>query len=178
MLFQFKKPINFKAQPTNFIIEDFNSHHTSWGYDVTDDNGHRLELWAELTGVTLIQDPKLPPSCNSSRWRTIIQTSSLQVTSLHHNVLRKCRPIPHTQHQPICKIMAVTKTNEIPYMRRYNFKKADWDNFTKDLDNLITDLEPTNENYNNFIDLVKLVSRKNIPEKVAHIISQADLVNH
>lgn len=55
--------------------------------------------------------------------------------------------------------MAVTKTNEIPDMRRYNFKRADWNNFTKNLDRMITDIVTTNEKYDNFIDQVKFVSR-------------------
>lgn len=59
--------------------------------------------------------------------------------------------------------MAVTKTNEIPYMTRYNFNKADWNNFTKDLYSMITEIEPTNDNYDNFIDQVKRISRQNIP---------------
>jgi len=67
--------------------------------------------------------------------------------------------------------MAVTKTNEIPYTRRYNFKKADWNNFTKDLHSMITDIEPTNDNYDNFIDQVKRISRQN--EAVVHITCKA-----
>lgn len=165
-IFKFEKSLNLRAQPANFIIGDFNSHHTSWGYDVTDDNGQRVELWAESTGVTLIHDPKLPPSFNSGRWR---KGYNPDIIFASDTVASQCvkevwRPIPHTQHRPIvCKIMALTKINEIPYLRRYNFKKADWNNFTKDLDSLTTDLEPTSENYGNFIYLVRLASRKNIP---------------
>jgi hypothetical protein len=59
--------------------------------------------------------------------------------------------------------MAVTKTKEIPYMRRYDFKKADWNNFIKDLDSMIAKIEPTNDNNDKFIDQVKRISRQNIP---------------
>lgn len=68
-IFEFKEPLNLKAQLTNFIMGDFNSYHTSWSYDVTDENGHKVELWAETNGITLIHDPKLPPYFISGRWR-------------------------------------------------------------------------------------------------------------
>lgn len=73
-------------------------------------------------------------------------------------------PIPHTQHRPIVlKIMAMVKPHEIPFRRRYNFKKANWNGFSKDLDNMINNIEPIPENYDAFNDLVKSISRRNIP---------------
>lgn len=173
-IFEFKEPHNFKAQTTNFIIGDFNSHHTSWGYDLTDNNGHKVELWAESNRITLIHDPKLPPSFNSGRWRKgynpdIIFASDIVASQCVKEVWR---PIPHTQHRPIvCKIMAVTKTNEIPYMIRYNFKKADWNNFTKDLDSRITEIEPTNDNHDKFKS--NAYQDKISQEAVVHTTSQA-----
>ncbi|KAL4092417.1 hypothetical protein QTP88_026918 [Uroleucon formosanum] len=41
--FTFKKPPNFDAQKINFVIGDFNNHHTSWGYEETDENGHGVK---------------------------------------------------------------------------------------------------------------------------------------
>ena len=49
------------------VIRDFNSHSTTWGYDITDDNGEAVEEWAESCDLTLIQDAKLPKSFNSAR---------------------------------------------------------------------------------------------------------------
>ncbi|KAL4113930.1 hypothetical protein QTP88_017480 [Uroleucon formosanum] len=73
-------------------------------------------------------------------------------------------PIPHTQHRPIlCKVTAVIKPCDTPFLRRYNFQKADWYTFTKALDDAVTALKPVNENYEPFTKLVKTISRKNIP---------------
>jgi len=65
--FAFDKPANFDTKNIHIIIGDFNSHHTNWGYDETDNNGDKVEVWAESNKLTLIHDPKLPPSFNSGR---------------------------------------------------------------------------------------------------------------
>lgn len=77
-ILKFEKPLNFESQPTNFIIGDFYSHHTSWGYDLTDDYGNGVELWVESTEMTFIHKPKLPPSFNSGGYRYQIYISILR----------------------------------------------------------------------------------------------------
>lgn len=37
-----KKSHNFNAQKINVVPEDFYSHHTSWVYEETDENGHEV----------------------------------------------------------------------------------------------------------------------------------------
>jgi hypothetical protein len=59
--------------------------------------------------------------------------------------------------------MTVIKLGDTPFRRRYNFKKANWSTFTKDLDAAVIALESVNENYIAFIKLVKIISRKIIP---------------
>lgn len=81
-IFEFKELLNFKAQPTNFIIGDINSHHTSCGFDVTDDNSHKVELWAKSNGTKLSMTQSFHHIFIVVGGETaIIQTSSLQVTS-------------------------------------------------------------------------------------------------
>ena len=75
-------------------------------------------------------------------------------------------PIPHTQHRPIgVYITPVIQAKEIPIRRRFNFKKANWTSFETTLDQLINEreLEPTVENYNTFIEVIKTAPRKTIP---------------
>lgn len=72
-------------------------------------------------------------------------------------------PIPYTQYQPIlCEITAVIKPNEIPFRRRYNIIKADWNNFSKNLDSMISSIKSILENYDAFTALIKPISMKNI----------------
>jgi len=48
-------------------------------------------------------------------------------------------------------------------IRRYNFKKANWDNFKTQLDTEINKITPIPENYGQFSNLVKNISKQNIP---------------
>ena len=46
-----------------------NSHSTTWRYNITDDNGEAVEVWADSCDFTLIHDAKLPKSFNSAAWK-------------------------------------------------------------------------------------------------------------
>jgi exonuclease III len=45
--FYFEEPENYNSQSIKIVMGDFNCHSTSWGYQETDENGERLESWAE-----------------------------------------------------------------------------------------------------------------------------------
>jgi len=161
--FAFEKPANFDTKNIHIILGDFNSHHTNWGYDETDNYGDKVEVWAESNRLTLIHDPKLPPTFNSGKWKKGYNPNVICVSDM---IAPQCtreigRPIPLTQHRPIlCKVTAVIKPCDTPFLRRYNFQKAYWYTFTKALDDAVAALEPVNENYEPFTKLVKTISRK------------------
>lgn len=67
--FTFTEPSNFTKQTNRFILGDFNSHSMAWGYAETNNNRHLVEEWSEANSLSLIHDPKLPPSFNSKIWR-------------------------------------------------------------------------------------------------------------
>lgn len=64
--------------------------------------------------------------------------------------------IPKSQYRPIMiKVTAAVKPLEVPFRRRYNFKKANWSEFKILMDKEIIGIEPDPKNYLCFIDLVK-----------------------
>ncbi|XP_047989047.1 uncharacterized protein LOC125228503 [Leguminivora glycinivorella] len=165
-VFQFHKPLNFENQPVQLVLGDFNSHSESWGYRAGDENGILVEEWAESYGVSLIHDPKLPPSFNSGRWKRGYNPDLIFASERISKQCIKsvCEVIPRTQHRPIvCKTYAAIRPRTVPFRRRFNFAKADWESYAEELDHLIADLEPTSENYAEFVELVKLASRRHIP---------------
>ena len=152
----------------HILIGDFNSHHQNWGYRDNDANGEALVSWAEANRMTILHDPKLPSSFNSGQWKRGYNPDLAMIAEDLNNNSKKIvlSPIPHTQHRPIgvC-IIPVVQAKDIPMRRRFNFKKANWTSFENSLDQLITQrqLEPTIENYNTFVEMIKTASRKTIP---------------
>ena len=66
---QFALPALGHIYLPHIVIEDFNNHSMSWGYDTTDNNGEAVEQLADSSDFTLIHDAKLPKSFNSARWK-------------------------------------------------------------------------------------------------------------
>ena len=101
--------------------------------------------------------------CNMEEW---IQPGPHLVSS---NISDMCEksvldPIPRTQHRPICvTVHPVIVPQPTPFRRRFNLRKAKWDDFSTDFDEAIEEVEPIPENYDRFIGLIRVVSRRHIP---------------
>ena len=78
------------------------SHSTTWGYNNTYDNEDLVDQdeWSDAHHLSLIHDPKLPYSFNSSRlkrgYNHDISFVSNNVASLNNNAV-----LEHTRHRPI-----------------------------------------------------------------------------
>ena len=73
-------------------------------------------------------------------------------------------PLPRRQHRPICvTVHPVIVPQPTPFRRRFNKRKARWDDFSTDFDEAIEEVEPIPENYDRCIGLVQVVSRRHIP---------------
>ena len=141
----FALPILGHRDVPHIVIGDFNSHSTSWGYDTPDNHGKAVEQWADSCGLTLIHDARLPKSLNSARWK---KGYNPNLTFAPESIANMCKksimdPIPHTQHRPICvSAHPIMVPQTIPFRRRFNFMKADWNGYSAELDKLIEDVEP------------------------------------
>jgi hypothetical protein len=73
-------------------------------------------------------------------------------------------PILHSQHRSIgIQVNAAITPNIVPFKRRFNYRKAKWDEFTNELDQKIQKIAPKAESYNTFAELVKKTARRHIP---------------
>ena len=97
-------------------------------------------------------------SFNSAIWKKGYNPDLIFVSS---NISDMCEmsvldPIPRTQHPVIVP-------QPTPFRRRFNLRKAKWDDFSADFDEAIEEVEPIPENYDRFIGLIRVVSKKHIP---------------
>ena len=49
------------------------------------------------------------------------------------------------------------------FRRRFNLRKANWSGYATDVDILIDEVDPTPENYERFVEAIRVTSRKHIP---------------
>jgi len=71
---------------------------------------------------------------------------------------------PHSQHRPVVLEYGL----KIPIIRsipkpRWNFRKANWNEFAKELDHLIQWIPAKVEFYERFVGAIKLIAKKHIP---------------
>ena len=158
-------PIN--VTKPQIVIGDFNSHHQSWGYRETDLSGEAVEQRPNLVN-NRIHDSKLPASFNSARWHRGYNPDLCFVSDslISRSSKTVHKPIPRSQDRPIgVTIKPLVQPLNAPMRRRFNFKKSDWECYATELDKKLdySSLEPTCSNYQKFVEIIKIISRKTIP---------------
>ena len=117
--------------------------------------------------LSLIHDPKPPSSFNSAHWKSGYNPDLVIVTS---NIADLCQqivtdPIPASQHWLIgIQVNAAVRPTSVPFWRHFNCQKADWTDFSEDLERKIEHIAPVSSNYDRFVLLVKKSARKHIPQ--------------
>lgn len=150
-------------------IGDFNSHHTTWGYSNNDENGEKLATWCDSQDLYLSWDAKETKTFHSARWQSdtnpdlvFVSTDERKLPLDHtRKVLQK---FPRSQHRPTL----ITIGLEIPIIRsvhkpRWNFKKANWDNYSSEVDCNLRWIPPKAENYKRFVGVVIGAAKRNVP---------------
>jgi len=158
-----------QVQHPTLIIGDFNSHHSAWGYDTNDENGNTLYDWVEQKDLALMIDLKDVGTFRSARWQKDYNPDLCFVTKNNHGLpVRTSRQVlsdfPRSQHRPIfIKVgIQIPITNSI-LKPRWNFLKADWNDYRKRLDDNIRWIKPEANNYDRFVKMVIQTAKKCIP---------------
>lgn len=156
----------------SIYVGDFNSRHTLWGYRDIDQCGEKLTEWAELCNMQLIFNPKDKRTFKSGRWGSETNPDLCFVSNDHQGsslpVFRKVlMNFPHSQHRPVLLEIGM----QIPIIRssplpRWNFSKANWENYSADLDSTIRWIPPEVNNYSRFVKAVLASAKRHIPRGV------------
>ena len=116
------------------VVGDFNSHSTCWGYDETDRRGDEVEDWQIESNMLLLNDPEDPPTFFSRRW---ISTSTPDLAFATEDLSRKTSRKVQSQwtgsdHRPVLLAIKLQyRPNNPKTFPRWNYKKADWEMFSR-----------------------------------------------
>jgi hypothetical protein len=151
------------------IIGDFNSHHNLWGYDNNDLNGESIFEWMDREDVSLLFDAKDNGTFWSGRWQKDYNPDLCFVT---RDVFRRplyanrkvLNDFPRSQHRPVIANIGIqipiTKSIQKP---RWNFQKANWEEYRKILEDNIRWIKPESINYGRFVGMIISTAKKCIP---------------
>ena len=151
---------------------DFNSHITEWGYRVSDTAGDQLSQLANDNNFHLLYDPKQNGTFHSARWKKYYSQDLCFVTcDDEHQPLPTTGTIepnfPNSQHrQSIITIgLDIPTISSVP-KPRWNFRKANWPEFTKSIAESVNRIPPPSENYQRLCKLIITKAKKYIPRGV------------
>ena len=145
------------------VVGDFNSHSTCWGYAATDKRGEEVEDWQIDTRLILLNDPEDTPTFFSRRWLT---TSTPDLAFSSDNLAMKTsrhilKQLGGSDHRPVkLSIDLLYKPELSKCFPRWNYKKADWNRFSKLSDKYIKSTKKEDKNINRLVeDFNKAVMR-------------------
>lgn len=148
---------------------DFNSHHIEWNYENNDENGENLSEWASTNSLCLVFDAKDRTTFFSQAHRKgsnpDLSFVSCDREGTPVQIDRRVLPMfPNSQHRPIVYSIGLS-INVIRSIQRprWNFLKARWVPFQRELDDVIRFVEPKYENYDRFVKLTINTAKKYIP---------------
>lgn len=126
------------VDPQSWIITgDFNSHSPSWGYPELNRKGEDVENWTDGNHLVLINRPDDPPTFYSRVWRTTSTPDLAFATDDIHSIAQRevSAQLGGSDHRPV--IITIQRIFEIHTTRllpSWNYKKANWDLFKREVD--------------------------------------------
>ena len=166
------KPPKHQFEHPALIIGDFNSHHNDWGYKEANPAGIELQEWAIRTDAHLIYEPNTRGTFRSARWNKDYTPDLIFVTKdTNYKPLAASREVltdfPNSQHRPIVITTGtqIIRTEAIP-KPRWNFRKANWESYTSQIERTCQRIPPSVDNITRFGKLILKSAKKNIPRGV------------
>ena len=145
------------------ILGDFNSHSEAWGYEEADRRGEEVEDLQVDNGLVLLNDPDDPPTFFSRRWLSSTTPDLAFATNDLKDSIQNCTE-PAWRERP--QAHQDQKTNTFP---RWNYKKANWERFSKLADQFTQRINNKRQNLNTkmkaFNQAVLKAAQESIPRE-------------
>ena len=166
-----QNPFPALPHPT-VLVGDFNSHHPDWGYQESDLDGDQLQNWASCNDFHLVHDAKQRGTFHSARWKREYSPDLCWISTVGGQPQpASCTVLddfPHSQHRPsvihIGLQLPVIRSIE---KRRWNFRKADWAEFTaateRSIPTIPVNIVSVEESYTRFTGAIMKAAQHSIP---------------
>lgn len=161
-------PLHIQPHPALYA-GDFNSHHTEWGYRASDENGETIMNWATMGELMSVHDGKDLKTFHSKIHHTESNPDLCFVSGDSEGiplpVTREVLPaFPNSQHRPvIIEVgLSIPIVTSVP-RPRWNFQKANWNQFSRLVNSAVRFIPPLQQNYNRFSSLVISTAKKCVP---------------
>ena len=148
---------NIPCLPERYLITgDFNSHSPSWGYRQIDNKGEEVEDWMLSNNLVLVNKPEDPDTFLSRVWRTTSTPDLAMATDDigKYTTREVASQLGGSDHKPV--ILTINERRNSAFQlpkARWNYKRANWKQFTKLLDDNCKKLRLDNHNINVSVEL-------------------------
>ena len=150
---------------------DFNCQHSEWGYNMCSADGDALTDWASANDLTLLYDPKEPASFHSQRWNSDTNPDLAFAHTVDTGIptRRVLDKFPRSQHRPsLISSPCLTAPIACKPVKRWNFRKANWETFKQMTDVATSQLPPpdtadTEDAYKEFCRIIINSAKHSIP---------------
>ena len=160
------------------ILGDFNSHSEAWGYEEADRRGEEVEDWQVDNGLVLLNDPDDPPTFLSRRWLSSTTPDLAFATNDLSRIASRTvlSQLGGSDHKPIkISLDLQYRTQKSSTFPRWNYKKANWERFSKLADQFTQRINNKRQNLNTkikaFNQAVLKAAKESIPRGARRIIS-------
>ncbi|GFT30229.1 reverse transcriptase domain-containing protein [Trichonephila clavipes] len=129
---------------TKMILEDFNARSPSWGCKILDSKGDQLEDLADDLNLTILNTGE-----NTYVSKTNGTASALDISTINYassnNAHWKVLDAAINDHFPALTTLPIVQEPNTQEKWSWNFRKANRDGFTQELENLCSDLPKHND---------------------------------
>ncbi|GFX31418.1 hypothetical protein TNCV_432601 [Trichonephila clavipes] len=129
---------------TKRILGDFNAMSPSWGCKILDSKGDQLKDLADYLNLTILNTGENTYVSKTNGTALALHISAISYASAN-NAHWKVLDAAISDHFPVLTTLPIVQEPTTQEKRLWNFRKANWDGFTQELESLCSDLPKHND---------------------------------
>ena len=151
------------------IAGDFNGHSPSWGYNDTNQTGNFIETFCNTTNLFRMQDSGTPPTHFHRAHKTLNRPDLTLVSAdlMNKTQSKVTDGVGSSDHFPTIITVEASCPKSFEKWTRWNFKKANWEEYKSTSDALLQKLDLSSPDVNktttNVTEAILTAAKKCIP---------------